>query len=160
MEPSLELALEVRLRLKRPRLELKPLPVGGSRLGVQIESGDFEGFGQGKDLRGTVLPGGGEWPHVRTDGVFCFDARYHLKTEDGVVILIQNRGYRYAAPEVADRLWALPPGETVPSDAYYMRCQTTFETAPGKYDWLCRHVIIGVGERLEVGNRIRYYIVR
>lgn len=156
MEPSLEYALEVRLRLKRPRLELKPLPVGGARLSVQIESGEFEG----KDMRGTVLPGGGEWPHVRTDGVFCFDARYQLLTDDGVVILIQNRGYRYADAEVADRLWKLPPGETVSPDAYYMRCQTHFETAPGKYDWLCRHVFIGVGERLEVGNRIRYYIVR
>ena len=80
MEPSLEYALEVRLRLKRPRLELKPLPVGGARLSVQIESGEFEG----KDMRGTVLPGGGEWPHVRTDGVFCFDARYQLLTGDGV----------------------------------------------------------------------------
>jgi hypothetical protein len=155
VEPKLEYALEVRLRLKRPRLEIKPLPVGGARLGVQIEGGEFEGSG----LSGIVEPGGGEWPHVREDGVFCFDARYHLICNDGTPIMIQNRGYRHADPATMERLWSLPPGETVPADAYYFRAITLFEVAPGPHDWLSRHVFIGVGERLETGNRVRYFKV-
>jgi hypothetical protein len=155
MEPKFEFALEVRLRLKKPRLELTPLPVGGSRLGVQILGGEFEG----PTLKGTVEPGGGEWPHVREDNVFCFDARYHLRVDDGTLIMIQNRGYRHASPEVMEKLWSLRPGEEVPQDQYYLRSQTTFEVGPGKHDWLSRYVFVGVGERTETGNRIRYYKV-
>jgi hypothetical protein len=155
MEPKLEFALQVTLRLKKPRLELSPLPVGGARLGVQIEGGEFEG----PTLKGVVETGGGEWPHVRPDGVFCFDARYHLRVDDGTIIMINNRGYRHASPEVMEKLWSLRPGEAVPADAYYLRAQTTFEVGPGKHDWLSRYVFIGVGERMETGNRIRYYRV-
>jgi hypothetical protein len=155
MEPKFEFALEVRLRLKKPRLELTPLPVGGSRLGVQILGGEFEG----PTLKGVVEPGGGEWPHVREDNVFCFDARYHLRVDDGTLIMIQNRGYRHASPEVMEKLWSLRPGEEVPQDQYYLRSQTTFEVGPGKHDWLSRYVFVGVGERTETGNRIRYYKV-
>ncbi|MAZ16723.1 MAG: hypothetical protein CL535_10405 [Ahrensia sp.] len=155
LKPDLEFALEIRLTLKKPRLELNGLPRGGNRLSVQIEQGEFEG----PLLKGKILPGGGEWPHIRTDDVFCFDARYHLQEDDGTIILIQNSGYRHASPEVQERLWALRPGDVVPPDAYYFRSMTRFETAPGKHDWLARHVFVGVGERLEKGNRLRYYKV-
>jgi hypothetical protein len=155
MEPSFEFAFAVTLRLKKPRLDLGRLPVGGRRLGVQIESGHFEG----PRLRGTVVPGGGEWPHVRDDDVFCFDARYHLRTDDGTIILLHNRGYRHATPEVMERLWALRPGDTVDPSEYYFRATPTFEVAPGPHDWLARHVFVGLGERTETGNCIRYFKV-
>lgn len=153
--PELEFAMQVTLRLKKPRLEVPELPGGGNRLAVVIESGCF----QGPNIRGEVIPGGGEWPHVRTDGVFCFDARYHLREEDGTLIYLQNRGYRHASQEVMERLFALRPGDVVDPSEYYFRCTPTFETAQGKHDWLSRHVFIGVGERMEEGNRITYYKV-
>ena len=153
--PELEFAMQITLRLKKPRLKVDNLPVGGDRLAVAIESGEFSGPG----LKGTVIPGGGEWPHVRADNVFCFDARYHLREDDGTLIFLQNRGYRHASPEVMERLWALRPGDVVDPSEYYFRCTPTFETAPGKHDWLSRHVFIGVGERMEEGNRITYYKV-
>lgn len=154
MEPKFEFAMAVTIRLKK-RLETGPLPVGGRRLGVRIDGGSFEGPG----IRGTVLPGGGEWPHVRDDDVFCFDARYHLQTDDGTIILLHNRGYRHATPEVMERLWALRPGDAVDPSEYYFRSTPTFEVAPGKYAWLSRHVFVGVGERNETGNTIRYFKV-
>lgn len=154
MEPKLEFAMEIRLRL-RPRLRIDPLPVGGARLSVPVGEGEFEG----PRLKGRVLPGGGEFPHVREDGVFCFDARYHLEEEDGTVIYIQNRGYRHGSPEVMERLWALRPGDVVDPSEYYFRSITLFETAPGKHDWLARHVFVGVGGRNEKGNLLRYYQV-
>lgn len=154
--PALEFALEIRLVLRKPRLHIDALPHGGKRLGVSIESGDFDGP---RGLTGRVIPGGGEWPHVRADDVFCFDARYHLQCDDGTVILIQNQGYRHAPADVHERLWKLKPGDVVPPDAYYFRSMTKFETAPGPHDWLARHVFVGVGERMETGNRIRYFKV-
>ena len=153
--PKLEFALEIRLTLRKPRLEIPNLPQGGRRLSVQIDDGEFEG----PNLKGKILPGGGEWPHVREDDVFCFDARYHLQEDDGTVILIQNTGYRHAPPDVQARLWNLAPGDVVPHDAYYFRSQTWFEVAPGKHDWLARNVFVGGGFRHETGNRLRYYKV-
>lgn len=153
--PTLEFAMQVTLRLRKPRLEIRDLPAGGNRLAVVIESGSFEG----PALRGEVLPGGGEWPHVRPDGVFSFDARYHLREADGTLIYLQNKGYRHASPEVMERLFALRPGDVVSPSEYYFRCTPTFETAPGRHDWLARHVFVGVGERMEEGNRITYYKV-
>jgi Protein of unknown function (DUF3237) len=152
--PKLEFAFEVRLKLKK-RLSINGLPGGGDRLSVVIEEGEFEG----PALRGKVIPFGGEWPHVREDGVFCFDARYHLQEEDGTIIYLQNAGFRHAPDDVMERLWSLRPGDEVAASEYYLRTSAKFETAHGKHDWLSRHVFVGVGERTEHGNRIRYYRV-
>jgi hypothetical protein len=154
VEPALEFAFECTLQLK-PRLKLDPLPQGGSRLFVPVAGGTF----RGPRLSGVALDGGGEWPHVREDGVFCFDARYLLREDDGTLILLQNRGYRHGSPEVMERLWKLAPGDVVRDDEYYFRCTPTFETRAGPHDWLCRSVFIGVGSRSREGNVIRYYRV-
>jgi hypothetical protein len=154
MDPRLEFVFEVRLTLG-PRLKLDPLPIGGSRLFVPVAGGTFEG----PRLRGHVLPHGGEFPHVRPDGVFSFDARYFMQEADGTLIYIQNKGFRHGSPKVMERLWKLAPGDVVDASEYYFRCTPVFETPPGPHDWLTRHVFVGVGARHEHGNGIRYYIV-
>ena len=105
MEPRFEFAFECRLKLA-PRLRLENPPVGGARLSVPVVEGVFEG----PRLRGKVLNHGGEFPHVRPDGVFSFDARYFLQEQDGTLIYIQNRGYLYNTQPNA-------PGRTCPSGA-------------------------------------------
>lgn len=152
--PRFEFVFEIRLRLG-PRVRLENPPIGGARLLVPVDGGEIDG----PRLRGTVLPHGGEFPHHRPDDVFCFDARYFLKADDGTLIYIQNRGFRHGPPDVMDKLYRLPPGETVDPSSYYFRCVPTFETPPGKHDWMTRHVFVGVGARLETGNVIRYYLV-
>ncbi len=152
--PRLEFAFETRLKLA-PRLIMENPPVGGARMSVPVSEGHFEG----PRLRGKVLNHGGEFPHVRTDGVFCFDARYFMQEDDGTLIYIQNRGFRHGPPEVMQTLLKLEPGMEVDPASYYFRCSPTFETPPGKHDWLTRHVFVGVGARLQVGNVIRYYVV-
>jgi hypothetical protein len=154
MLPKLEFAFEVRATLL-PRLKLDNPPIGGSRLSVPVGGGEFEG----PRLRGKVLAHGGEFPHLRPDGVLSFDARYFMQEDDGTLIYIQNRGYRHGPPEVMDRLYKLAPGDTVDPSLYYFRCTPTFETPAGKHDWLTRHVFIGLGERFEQGNKITYYTV-
>ena len=77
--------------------------------------------------------------------------------DDGTIILLQNRGYRHAPPDVMERLWALRPGDHVSPEEYYFRCTPTFEVVPGKHDWLARHVFVGLGERNETGNTIHYF---
>ena len=59
----------------------------GTRSIVWITGGTFKG----PDIEGTVIPGGADWQLVRADGAKELDARYTLKTNDGVIIYIKNR---------------------------------------------------------------------
>lgn len=59
----------------------------GTRRVIPITGGTFEG----PKIKGEVLPGGEDWQLVRPDGDIEFDARYLLKTDDGVVIQVINK---------------------------------------------------------------------
>ncbi len=151
MEPQLEFAFAIQLKLS-PKIALGPLPQGGDRYFVEILEGSFEG----PNIRGKVLPGGGDWAHVRPDGVLDFDARYNLQTDDGSVIYLQNRGFRWGTPEVMARMARREPVD--PSE-YYMRVSPQFEVQKGPHDWLTKHVFIGIGDKIPEGNVIRYFKV-
>lgn len=55
-------------------------------------------------MRGTILPGGGDWEIVQADSTAFLDTRYNLKTHDGAVIHIQTRGVRTGKKEILDKL--------------------------------------------------------
>jgi hypothetical protein len=152
IEPRFEFAFSVRISLK-PAIYLGASPSGAERAAVYLEEGDFAG----PEIRGTVVSGsGGDWALVRPDGVLDFDARYLLKTDDGVVIYLQNRGYRWASPEVMARMRRR---EVVDPSEYYMRVSPRFEVQEGQYDWLMRYVFFGIAEKTPEGNVISYYKV-
>ncbi len=88
-----------------------------------IIGGRFEG----KGIRGTVIPGGGDFPVVRPDGVEVIDALYRLRTDDGVQIIIHNEGLTY-------------PTDTPGWGRY--RLAPTFIAPVGKYDWLNRGIFV------------------
>lgn len=150
-QPKLEFAMDIRLTLG-PKLALGPLPKGGDRYYVEILGGTFEG----PKLKGKVLRGGGDWPHIRPDGVFDFDARYILQEDDGTLIYLMNRGFRWGPPDVMARMARREP---VDPAEYYMRTSPIFDVPTGKHDWLTRHVFFGVGDKTPEGNVIRYYQV-
>jgi hypothetical protein len=81
----------------------------------------------GKGFSGTVVPGGGDFPVTRPDGVMVIDALYRLRMDDGTTVIIHNKGLTYA-------------GET-PRDTKY-RLTPEFIAPQGKYDWLNKHVFI------------------
>ena len=59
------------------------------------------------------------------NGVIDFDARYLLEADDGAIIYLQNRGYRWArSPEIAERM---ARNEPVGPDDYYMRVSPQFD---------------------------------
>jgi hypothetical protein len=55
------------------------------------------------------------------------------------------------------REWIFHGGAPVPFADYYLRAFPTFEVAKGRHDWLMRYVFIGIGERMQDGNFVRYY---
>jgi Protein of unknown function (DUF3237) len=150
-EPSLELIFEAKVTLD-PIQELGVTTYGKRRI-INITGGTFEG----KNIKGIILPGGADWQTLRADGTADLDARYTLKTDDGVLIYIQNKGIRHAKPEVLARM---AKGEKVDPKEYYMRTAASFEVATeGKYAWLNKTVVISTGARMADHVLLRFYRV-
>jgi hypothetical protein len=127
------------------RIEVDPpLMVGhsthGERRIIHITGGAFAG----PRLSGIVLPGGADWQVIRHNGAAEVEARYTLKTDDGALIYVVNRGIRRGPKEVMERI-AL--GEEVDPREYYFRTTPTFETGASGYKWLNDIVAVAGGER-------------
>ncbi len=136
--PVLEFLCEVRAVVKPP-VEVGHTPSGLRRI-VDIVEGTFEG----PLLRGTILPGGADWQILRADGVAELQAHYILKTDDGVLIQVRNRGLRHGPEEVLRRI--AEGGHVDPSE-YYFRATPVFEAPAGKYEWLNLSVFTATATR-------------
>ena len=119
--------------------DLGPTPSGHRRI-VRVTGGTFTG----PRLRGTVLPGGGDWLVERSDGVRVLDVRITLHTDDDALIYAHYPGLFHGGPGVMERLLR---GEAVDPSEYYFRTAPLFETASQKYAWLNRLLAIGIGRR-------------
>ncbi len=149
-EIRLEHLLTVRFDVSAPR-SLGQTPFGERRI-VHITGGSFEG----PQLRGTVLPEGGDWLLLRSDGVLQLDVRATLQTDDGALIYMTYRGFRHGPAEVIDRL---NRGEAVDPSTYYFRTAPFFETGDERYAWLNRTICVSTGERLPSGPVYTVYQV-
>src|SRR5580704_7738895 len=116
----------------------------GNRAIALVPSGHFEG---GR-LRGRVLPGGGDWTLLRSDGVLELDLRLTLETDDGALIHMTSFGLRHGPPEV---IAAIARGESVESSTYYFRTTPRFETSHPKYEFLNRLLAVASGDRRAAG---------
>jgi hypothetical protein len=112
----------------------------GIRVTAPIASGHFAG----PLLRGTVLPGGGDWTLLRADGVLELDLRVTLETDDGALIHMTSVGLRHGPREALE---ALARGERVDPSRYYFRTAARFETGHAKYTFLNRLLAVSSGDR-------------
>ena len=147
--PLLRLFSRARVQVAAPQLFGKT-PVGERRV-VQILGGRLEG-----KLNGEVLPGGADWQIITASGVAQLEARYTIRTPEGVLILVQNRGIRHASPSILDQLYA---GELVDPADYYFRSTPTFETGENSYAWLNRVVCVCSGARTPTEVLLDFYEV-
>lgn len=126
-------------------------PVGetpqGERRIVYVTDGAFEG----PDLRGEVLPGGGDWVLRRPDGVTALDVRITLRTDDGALIYMRYGGFAHNL--------SVRPGDAA-EDERYFRTTPVFETGDARYAWLNRIVAVGAGRGIEGGVGYRVYAIR
>lgn len=155
-EPKLEFVFEIDLDFTRVQ-NINNMPTGGGRGAVYLDAGRI----RGPKLNGQAVPNsGGDWAFFRPDDVLSFDARYMLEEDDGTLILLHNKGYLWGRePDTMDKIraWIFDGGPVIPPEEYYLRAFPTFEVETGKHDWLMRHVFVGIGERKEAGNTLRYY---
>lgn len=127
--------------------------MGTTRAGIWAADGTFEG----PRIKGRVIPmSGGDFPLVRPNGVIDFDARYFLEADDGTVIYLQSRGYRWAEGDAMERM---ARNEPVGQDEYYMRVSPKFDVPEGPHEWLGKHIFVGVAEKIPRANRIHYFMV-
>ncbi|ORY85066.1 hypothetical protein BCR37DRAFT_378106 [Protomyces lactucae-debilis] len=133
-------------------------PVGngphGNRATVIFKGGRFEG----PKLKGTILPGGGDWEIVADDStavsaiLACWialtrqflDTRYNLKTDDGAIIYLRTTGVRKGPKDILDKLGE---DESITADQYSMRLSLQFECGTDKYAWLNKTVGFAVSGR-------------
>jgi hypothetical protein len=113
----------------------------GLRRYVPITGGTVDG----PHVKGIVLPAGGDTQVMRIDEVLAVEAKYVIRTHDGVHIAVVNRGLRHGPREVIARL---TQGQSVAPTEYYFRTVAQFE-APldSDYVWLTRSLFMGTAER-------------
>lgn len=117
---ELAFRFEMRLEFDAP---MRYDSLSGPRGFVRLAGGAIEGPG----VAASLLPDGGDFGVHRRDGIEEFDGRYVGRTEDGLVLYVQNRG--------------------LVRDGRDCRCSPRFEVTPGRLDWLSRALFVGVGER-------------
>ena len=94
----------------------------GERFIVPITGGHFTGNG----MSGEVMAGGADWQVIRADGVKSITALYSIKTDDGQVIVVDNRGITWSE-----------------NGTTYKRTIPKFHAPKGKYDWLNKSLFVG-----------------
>jgi len=150
-QPLLQHVFSIAITL-RPAIYLKPSGTGQERAAVYAESGTVTG-----KLNGIVMPmSGADWALVRADGVLDFDARYLLELDDGTIVYVQNKGFRWGGQAA---MAAMREGREVAHGDYYMRVAPRFEVAAGPHDWLNRYIFVGVAEKTPGANCIHYFQV-
>ncbi|KAI0470402.1 hypothetical protein GGR56DRAFT_678739 [Xylariaceae sp. FL0804] len=122
----------------------------GDRSTVIFKGGRFEG----PRLRGEILPGGGDWEIVRTQGdiqTAHLNTRYNLVTHDGAAIYLQTTGTRTGPRSILEKL-----GEdtSITADQFRMRLHLTMETGDPRYSWVNSGVFIASSGR--VGSQVIY----
>ena len=125
----------------------------GLRRVIPIRGGTVSG----PRLSGTILPGGADWQYVRPDGVLSLEARYTVKTTQGALVSVTNRGLRHGPPEIIERITR---GEPVPAGSYYFRTVAEFEAPLGPLDWLNKGLFLGLAERRPGAAIVRFHLLK
>jgi hypothetical protein len=121
--PSTELAIELYVSIA-PAVVVGPSD-HGTRQYIPITGGRFSGA---DGLKGEVLAGGADWQLRRPDGVTEVLAIYSIRTDDGAVIEVDNRGI------------IVPPADGRPP---YVRTAPRFHAPQGPYEWLNKTTFVG-----------------
>ena len=145
IEPGVEFVYEAEAQLGPPVVQ--GAAPDGERRFIPILGGRFEG----PRLRGEILPGGADWQVTRADETLMLDAIYAMRTDDGTIIQVRNRGMRSGPPEV---MAALGRGERVDPASVYFRAAPTFTVPAGPHDWLNKALFLCTGERWADGIRL------
>ena len=149
-EPRLEHLYDMHADLEAPQV-IGATPMGTRQIFI-VKGGTVEG----PRIKGKLLPGGGDWALVRTDGAVQLDVRATLQTDDGALIYGTYGGLIVAEPAIFGRLLR---AEDVPQDEYYFYINPMFQTGAPQYSWLNRLVAVGRGKAVPGGVEYRVWAI-
>lgn len=129
-----------------PRLEIGDGPVGRRTV-----FGSAGGTFHGPQLRGEVLPGGGDWALFRPGGTMALDVRLTLRTHDDALVHMTYGGRWVTPPELRAAVADAAARYHVHPSHYYFRTNPLFETGANQYAWLNDLVCVGSGYLVEGG---------
>lgn len=119
----------------------------GHRTTYVITEGRFEG----PRLKGSILPGGGDWLLRGEGGLAKLDVRKTFETDDGALIDVRYIGlYRFDDTVTAK----LERGEPSDFGDTLFQVQVQFETGDPRYAWL--NTTLAVGEGRETPDGVVY----
>lgn len=121
-------------------VDLHPAQLIATHVGSRLTFVTTGGAVSGPELHGEILPGGGDWLVIGSDGVGRVDVRATIRTHDGALIHLESRGVIKVPP---DGLQRLADGEVLPFEQTYVRTTPVFETADPRYEWLSQVVAVG-----------------
>ena len=124
--PTFDHLLDMRVTFESVQVFSTPL---GTRMTYVVKQGRCVG----PRIAADVLPGGGDWVMLGTDGVGRLDVRATLRTDDGAVINLTNTGRVQMDRATVDRFTA---GELIRHDEMTARSSPLFETGDERYLWL------------------------
>lgn len=124
-------------------VDLEPAQPIATPVGARMTFIARGGSVSGPRIKGELLPGGGDWLLVGSDGIGRVDVRATIRTDDGVLIHYETRGVISIPPDGLERLAA---GERLPFAETYVRTTPKFETADERYAWLNEIVVLGYNE--------------
>lgn len=136
-----------------------PFDFGGTRQGRRILFQATGGTFSGERLRGTVLPGGGDWALFDAKGDLSLDVRLTLRTSDDALVNMTYRGLWITPPERRDEMVDAERRHHMDPSAYYFRTTPRFETGSRDYVWLNEVVSVASGYAIEGGVAYRVYRV-
>ena len=113
-----------------------------------VTGGTFEG----DRLRGTVLPGGGDWVTVRADSTMELDLRVTLETDDGALIHMSYGGRIMFPDALEPEVRDTSKRHLIDPAKYYFRTTPLFETGAPQYAWINGIVAVGSGRLVEGGG--------
>ncbi len=149
-DPRLEHLYDMHVDLEAPQV-IGAAPAGHRQIFI-IKGGTLEG----PRIKGTVLPGGGDWALMRTDGAIQLDVRATMKTDDGALVYAAYTGLIILSPDVLGRIMG---GEDVPLAEYYFYTNPMFQTAAESYAWLNQTIAVGRGKVVPGGVEYRVWTV-
>ena len=124
-------------------VDLEPAQPIATPVGARMTFIARGGSVTGPRIEGELLPGGGDWLLVGSDGIGRVDVRATIRTHDGALIHYETRG---VIKIPADGLERLAAGERLPFADTYVRTTPKFETADERYAWLNGIVVLGYNE--------------
>lgn len=149
IEPPLKYLCSYRAEFNEPQQM-----VGKGHFGTRMIAALTGGTVTGDRLRGSIVPGGGDWATIDDLGTLRLDARLTILTHDGAQIFVSYRGVLRPMDKV--REFSRRGGPATPEEhaQVYFRTAPLFETGDARYRWLTEMVTIGVGA--SVGGAVTY----